>query len=136
MRKWCYVLRKSPYSSIFGLRTNVQFKSNQKLKNVKMQFLLKSAYTLIHKECNLRIFFVKWQCALRCTHFIVLAFTEIYIKDHYANGKCLFASLVCIPMFNLKCWTEDRRSTAVAEDFRPTAMSMVAEVWGHSYGHR
>ena len=30
-----------------------------------------------------------------------------------------------------QCWTEGRSSTAVAEDFRPTAT--VAEVWGHSY---
>ena len=101
LRKWCYYANHLILFSIFGLRTNGQFKSNnQKLKNVKKQFLLKSAYTLIHKECNLRIFFVKWQCALRCTHFIVLAFTEIYIKDHYANGKCLFASLVCALMLS------------------------------------
>ena len=31
----------------------------------------------------------------------------------------------------MQCWTEGRRSTAVAEDLRTTAM--VAEVWGHSY---
>ena len=33
-----------------------------------------------------------------------------------------------------QCWTEGRRSTAVAEDFRPTATATVAEVLGHSYG--
>ena len=35
-----------------------------------------------------------------------------------------------------QCWTEDRSSTAVAEDLRPTATAMAAEVWGHTYGRR
>ena len=35
-----------------------------------------------------------------------------------------------------QCWTEGRSSTAVAEDFRPTATDTVAEVLGHSYGRR
>ena len=35
-----------------------------------------------------------------------------------------------------QCWTEGRRSTAVAEDFRPTATATVAEVSGNSYGRR
>ena len=30
----------------------------------------------------------------------------------------------------IQCWTEGRRSTAVAENLRPTAMATVAEVWG------
>ena len=34
----------------------------------------------------------------------------------------------------VQCWTEGRSSTAVAEDFRPTAT--VAKVLGHSYGRR
>ena len=36
----------------------------------------------------------------------------------------------------VQCWTEGRSSTAVAEDFRPTATATVAEVLGHSYGRR
>ena len=35
-----------------------------------------------------------------------------------------------------QCWTEGRSSTAVAEDFRPTATATMAEVLGHSYGRR
>ena len=35
-----------------------------------------------------------------------------------------------------QCWTEGGRSTAVAEDLRPTATATVAEVWGHFYGRR
>ena len=35
-----------------------------------------------------------------------------------------------------QCWTEGRSSTAVAEDFRPTATATVAKVSGHSYGRR
>jgi len=33
-----------------------------------------------------------------------------------------------IDFLNLQCWTEGRSSTAVAEDFRPTATATVAEV--------
>ena len=39
-------------------------------------------------------------------------------------------------MAYLQCWTKGRSSTAVAEDFRPTATATVAEVLGHSYGRR
>ena len=35
-----------------------------------------------------------------------------------------------------QCWTKGRRSTAVAEDFRPKDAAMVVEVWGHSFGRR
>ena len=35
-----------------------------------------------------------------------------------------------------QCWTEGRSSTAVAEDFRPTATATVSKVLGHSYGRR
>ena len=35
---------------------------------------------------------------------------------------------------NIQCWTEGRSSTAVAEDFRPTAT--MAEVCGQTYGQR
>ena len=44
----------------------------------------------------------------------------------------IFAKLVAIS----QCWTEGRSSTAVAEDFRPTATATVAEVLGNSYGRR
>ena len=37
---------------------------------------------------------------------------------------------------NLQCWTEGRSSTAVAEDFRPTATATVAEVLGNFHGRR
>ena len=35
-----------------------------------------------------------------------------------------------------QCWTKGQSSTAVAEDLRPTATAMVAEVLGYSYGQR
>ena len=35
-----------------------------------------------------------------------------------------------------QCWTKGRRSTAVAEDFRPKDAAMVVAVWGHSFGRR
>ena len=55
---------------------------------------------------------------------IILFFNELW-HIWLGGGKGYF-----------QCWTEGRSSTAVAEDLRPTATAMVAEVWGHSYGRR
>ena len=57
-------------------------------------------------------------------------------KREYQNKPCYLENCVvrepckqrtaCI--MEIQCWTEGQRSTAVAEDLRPTAMATVAEV--------
>ena len=56
--------------------------------------------------------------------------TEIILEEHPAALGCEILGFFLL----FQCWTEGRRSTAVAEDLRPTAT--VAEVSGHSYGRR
>ena len=59
-------------------------------------------------------------------------------KNVRANQLCThFLSSMCTNTkigSRLQCWTEGQRSTAVAEDLRPTAT--MAEVLGNFYGRR
>ena len=44
------------------------------------------------------------------------------------NNAMLLSNLFSSCIIPQQCWTEGRSSTAVAEDFRPTATATVAEV--------
>ena len=102
--------------------------------------------------------------SLRLVHFepqlLFLDISYFGFSDLYAPGKITIVEffhfsnkfqvfLVIVELFgltyvsflldqttNLQCWTEGRSSTAVAEDFRPTATATVAEVLGQTYSRR
>ena len=52
------------------------------------------------------------------------------VKNFMKNFRKLYPFPLVDPHWFFQCWTEGRRSTAVAEDFRPTATATatVAEV--------